>query len=109
MNVKIFPPAEARLIEIWNYTFDTWSEEQADSYLQGLINRIHSVAQKRYSWRPVADRTLRDVWFIRYEKHYIFFRALPEGDLGIISVLHESMNIPARLKEDETKFPPPTR
>jgi toxin ParE1/3/4 len=108
MKVKIFPSAEARLIEIWNYTFDQWSEEQADTYVKGLIDSIEQVLEKRYLWKPVAHKTLKDVWLIRYERHYIFFRRFQNGDLGVISILHESMNIPARLKEDATKATPPS-
>ncbi len=100
MSVKIYAPVEARLIEIWDYTFDQWGEDQADTYIRGLIEAIHTVHRQRYRWRPVIDDALRGVWFIRHEHHYMFFRELSDGSLGIISILHESMNIPMKLKED---------
>jgi len=40
MPARIFPPAEARLIEIWNYTLETWGEKQADTYVADLIKAI---------------------------------------------------------------------
>jgi plasmid stabilization system protein ParE len=40
------------------------------------------------------------VYFIRRQHHYIFFRELSSGSLGVINILHENMDIPARLKED---------
>lgn len=42
----------------------------------------------------------RSAYFGRYEHHYVFFRELKNGDLGVMSILHERMNLPVRLKED---------
>lgn len=97
MPARIFAPAEARLIEIWDYTLDKWGEEQADKYLRALIEDIHSLAGQRHRWRPVPDKD--GVWFVRHERHYIFFRELSGGTVGVITVLHESMDLPSRLKE----------
>jgi len=99
-RIKILPAAESRLIEIWRYTLETWNEEQADSYVVGLVAALEDVADRPTRWKPVRDTALRGVWFIRYRHHFIFFRQLPGGCLGVISILHESMDIPRRLKED---------
>jgi plasmid stabilization system protein ParE len=40
------------------------------------------------------------VWIVRHQHHFVFFRELPSGSIGIISILHTSMDLPARLKED---------
>jgi plasmid stabilization system protein ParE len=40
------------------------------------------------------------VYFIRYERHFIFFRSLSADALGVIGVLHENMDIPMRLRQD---------
>jgi len=97
---KIFAPAEARLLEIWEYTLETWGEAQADLYLRELIKAIHSLPLQRHLWRSVPDQTLRGVWIVRHQHHFVFFRELPSGSIGIISILHTSMDLPARLKED---------
>jgi plasmid stabilization system protein ParE len=39
------------------------------------------------------------VWFVRHEHHYVFFRELSGGVVGVITVLHERMDLPARIKE----------
>jgi toxin ParE1/3/4 len=100
MQARILPAAESRLIEIWDYTLGKWGQEQADSYVEDLIAAIHDAPNRRTGWRPVPDKSLRGVWFIRHRHHFIFFRELPSGSLGVISILHESMDLPARLKED---------
>jgi plasmid stabilization system protein ParE len=43
---------------------------------------------------------LKGVYFFRHRHHYVFFRELSKKRLGVISVLHEKMDIPARLRED---------
>lgn len=49
------------------------------------------------------DVFLPGIYVIRYQQHFIFFRALSGNMIGVISILHVSMNIPARLKEDIEK------
>jgi len=97
---KIHRAAQTRLLEIWDYTEQTWGEKQADAYLRSLIAAVTQVQTERHRWRPLRDRTLSGVYFIRHEHHYIFFRELSGGTLGVISILHENMDIPARLRED---------
>jgi plasmid stabilization system protein ParE len=46
------------------------------------------------------DGALQGVYFFRHRHHYVFFRELSKKRLGVISVLHEKMDIPARLRED---------
>jgi plasmid stabilization system protein ParE len=46
------------------------------------------------------DEVLPGVYFIRFERHLIFFRSLSADTVGVISVLHENMNIPMRLREE---------
>jgi len=45
-----------------------------------------------------------EVFFSRYERHYLFFRELTEDMIGIMSILHDSMHIPVRLREDLEKI-----
>jgi plasmid stabilization system protein ParE len=72
----------------------------ADKYVRGLVEAAERVQGQRHRWRPVGDPELPGVFFFRYKHHHVFFRELDDGVLGVISILHESMNIPSRLKED---------
>jgi len=100
---KIYQAAKERILEIWDYTERTWGEEQADKYVRGLADAINAAHGKRHQWRRVVDESLSGVFFIRYQHHYLFFRELSGGTLGVISVLHENMDIPARLREDSER------
>ena len=100
MRHKIFPLARRRIIEIWHHTDKNWGEKQADRYVRGLYATIEKAAKNKYLWRTVEHEEAKGIFFLRYEHHYIFFRELSAGVLGVIDVLHESMDIPNRLKED---------
>jgi len=52
------------------------------------------------SLRAVTDARLLHVFFIRHRHHYVFFRKLSRNQIGVISVLHENMNLPSRLREN---------
>ncbi|MFA7232908.1 MAG: type II toxin-antitoxin system RelE/ParE family toxin [Terrimicrobiaceae bacterium] len=99
MPAKIFAAAESRLIEIWDYTLDKWGEKQADAYVRGLVAAMHSLGGNRHLWRKLPDKTLAGIWFAKHEHHYIFFREISGGTIGVITVLHESMDLPARIKD----------
>jgi len=103
MVVKILPAARARILEIWDYTEKKWGEGQADGYVRGLVDGINCLPDKRRHWKPVRDKVLTDLFFFRYRHHYIFFRELSHATLGVISILHENMDLPSRLKEDASQ------
>jgi plasmid stabilization system protein ParE len=100
MHHKIYPAARHRIIEIWEYTDKTWGEKQAESYVRGLHQAIENAAINKYLWRKVEHEDVKGIFFVRYEHHYVFFRELSKNVLGVVNVLHESMDIPCRLKDD---------
>jgi toxin ParE1/3/4 len=102
IEVRILPLARERLLEIWDYTSKKWDDDQADSYVNALISHINDVARDRLLWRAVKETRMNGAYFVRYRHHYIFFREFA-GFIGVIRILHENMDIPNRLKEDDTQ------
>ncbi len=100
MGTRILSAAKVRIIGIWNYTEATWDEQQADKYVRDLVDVMQRLGSKRGGWKPVPDPTLKGVFFVKHASHFIFFKELAVGDIGVITVLHESMDIPSRLRED---------
>ncbi len=100
----IYKAAQARLGEIWDYTVEKWGGEQADTYLRKLAACIHDLHNRRHLWRSVRDKRLPGVFFLRCEHHFIFFRELEAG-VAVISILHENMDMLARLREDSDQQP----
>jgi toxin ParE1/3/4 len=99
MGHKIYATARSRLIEIWEYTETNWGAEQADRYIESLFEELDRIAGGRHRWKPVQQFGFEGVYYAQYRHHFIFFRDL-DGVLGVITVLHESMDIPNRLLND---------
>ncbi len=86
------------LSRIWNYTFDKWSETQADKYYGMLIKNCDEVATnpdlgKTYS--SIADHLMG----FKTGRHIIFYQKVEGGVVEIIRILHEHMDLKNRLKE----------
>jgi toxin ParE1/3/4 len=84
------------LSEIWNYTVDNWSENQADKYYELLIEACNELAAKPslgYNYTQINKNILG----YRAGKHLIFFRVLSENEIEIIRILHEMMDLKKRL------------
>lgn len=103
---RFYPRADAAQDKIWQDTADKWGEAQAITYIRGLHAHLQRLAENQLIWRKLPQRLAipadvkREAFFSRYEHHYLFFRVLSNGDLGVMSILHERMDLPVRLKED---------
>lgn len=86
------------LSAIWNYTFEEWSESQADKYYSLLLDFCQDLAEdsrlgKKY---PEIDN---DILGGRIGKHIIFFRRIKEDRIEIARILHDSMDLKNRIVE----------
>jgi toxin ParE1/3/4 len=86
------------LSQIWNYTFDNWSERQADNYYQMLIDNFNEIAinpdfGKNYSG------VIEDLLGVRAGRHIIFYQKIDGDNILIIRILHEQMDLKSRIKE----------
>jgi len=103
---RFYPRADAAQDKIWRDTLDTWGEAQAETYIRGLHAHLQRLCENRLIWRRLPQKLAvpsditRKAYFSRYERHYIFFRELDNGDLGVMSLLHDRMDLPVRLKDD---------
>ncbi|OCP37470.1 type II toxin-antitoxin system RelE/ParE family toxin [Ensifer sp. LC163] len=103
---RFFHRADAAQDKIWRDTVETWGEQQAVTYITGLHTHLQRLCADRLIWRKLPQRLVvpedikRDAYFSRYERHYVFFRELDNGDLGVMSILHERMDLPVRLMDD---------
>lgn len=92
--------AAHRLEEIWRYTAETWSEDQADRYVRGLFARFEAIGDRRFPWRPIPAEFGIDGYVCRYEKHLINWKVLADGTVGVVTVLHGRMQQIERFRED---------
>ena len=84
------------LSEIWDYTFQTWSESQADKYYKLLIGTCHEISrnpEKGRNYNEISDGLLG----IRIGKHIIFYSRIGNKEIEVIRILHERMDLRNRL------------
>ncbi len=92
--------AGERIDEIYLYTRETWGEAQAQLYIRGLFEHFDAIAQRTFPWRPIPAEFGVEGYFSRYEKHFVYWKALGDGAVGIVTVLHQRMHQIERFRED---------
>lgn len=98
MNFKLSNEAEVDLEKIWSDTFETWSIEQADRYINLIFEEINYICQNPYS--GIDFGFLRKGYYrSKVKSHFIFYKTNKIDDkIEIIRILHQRMDIENRLK-----------
>ncbi|MEI3807941.1 type II toxin-antitoxin system RelE/ParE family toxin [Agrobacterium sp. CCNWLW32] len=105
---RFYAAADAAQDKIWRDTVDAWGEAQPETYIRGLHAHLQRLCDNHLLWRRLPQRLavpgdiMREAYFSRHEHHYLFFRELDNGDLGVMSILHARMDMAVRLREDLT-------
>ena len=81
---------------IWSYTFETWSQEQADRYYNLLIHEIKYIA-KHFETGKSMEHIRQGYRASAVKSHLIFYRKNDEVT-EIVRVLDQRMDIENRLK-----------
>ncbi len=99
MKYKLSLLAKQDLENIWLYTFETWSIEQADRYLNLIIDEIEYVAEKPDSGFDFSS--VRKGYFrTKIKSHLIFYKIDKKNNVvEIIRILHQRMDIENRLND----------
>jgi toxin ParE1/3/4 len=66
------------LSEIWEYTCQFWSENQADKYYNTLISTCQQIASNPQVGKEYKDIT-QDLFGVKTNRHIIFYRMMEEG------------------------------
>ncbi len=100
MAIRVQEAASVRLDEIYRYTRDRWGETQAEIYVTGLFAAFEQIETRGVMSRPVPAEFGVEGYFFRYERHFAYWRRLSNGDIGIVTILHERMHQIDRFKDD---------
>lgn len=84
------------LSDIWNYTFDTWSEGQADIYYNMLIDICRNIAENPKLGKSYEE-VAADLYGIIAGKHIVFYRNASDESVEIVRILHGSMDLRSRI------------
>jgi len=84
------------LTEIWNYTFDAWSEKQADFYYELMLGSCNEIAKNPSSGK-VYEIVTKGVLGFRAGEHIIFYIVISQTEIEIVRILHGMMDLKNRL------------
>ncbi|MCH8547051.1 MAG: type II toxin-antitoxin system RelE/ParE family toxin [Cryomorphaceae bacterium] len=97
-NYKLTNKAVEDLTNIWEYTTEEWSEQQADRYYKLLLSRCQEIAnhpELGKNYEGVAN----DLLGLKAEKHIIFYRKQENKPIEITRILHGRMDLKSQLDE----------
>ena len=92
--------ASLRIDDIYRYTLKKGGATQAEEYIKGLFDTFAKVGTQELISRPVPAEFGVDGFYFRYEKHFVYWRYLSGGEIGIVTVLHECIHQIDRFKDD---------
>jgi len=86
------------LDEIWEYTFDEWSEIQADKYYFEILEGCQFISENQNLGKIYSeiDNNLLG-YFIN--KHIIFYQKISKFEILVVRILHTKMDLKTRIKE----------
>lgn len=99
MTYKISREAANDLEKIWFYTYENWSIEQADRYINLIFNDIKLLTNypntgKDYSFIRKGYKSLK------VKSHLIFYKINQKNNyIEIIRILHQRMDIDNHLND----------
>lgn len=98
--VRIQEAASHRLDAIYRHTRDRWGTEQAERYITGLFEAFGRIETHGVASRPIPAEFGVEGYVFRHERHFVYWRRLADGDIGIVTILHERMHQFDRFRED---------
>ncbi len=95
---KLTNKAVEDLSKIWDYTFEVWSERQADKYYESLISNCKEIAENP-DLGKIYEGITQGLFGLKTNRHIIFYRTLNDDYVEITRFLHERMDLKNRITE----------
>lgn len=86
------------LAKIWDYTFEQWSEQQADNYYEMLILNCQEIVINP-NFGKTYDGITPNLLGIKANRHIIFYRIIRKDEIEITRILHGRMDLKNRILE----------
>ena len=100
MVIRVQEAAALRLDEIYRYARDHWGEAQAERCITGLFAAFEQIGSRHVLSKPVPAEFGVEGYVFRHERHFVHWRRLSSGDIGIVTILHERMHQIDRFRDD---------
>ena len=100
MAIRVQEAASLRIDAIYRYTCDHWGDAQAERYITGLFAAFEQIDTHGVLSKAIPAEFDAEGYFFRYEHHFVYWRHLSDGDIGIVTILHERMHQIDRFLDD---------
>ncbi len=84
------------LNDIWIYTLNKWSREQADRYYKLIIEEIEFISENYLIGKSI-EQTRTNYRVTKIKSHLIFYRKVNNDIVEVVRILHQGMDIKKRL------------
>ena len=95
---KLTNQAVEDLTNIWEYTFEKWSEKQAEIYYKMLVENFEHIAENPNIGKSYSE-IKEELFGLKANRHIIFYRKLINKPIEITRILHEQMDLKNRINE----------
>ncbi len=89
--------AEADLREITRYTLEQWGAAQCSAYIADIEQKAEALATGKGAFQEMSA-LIPNLRVVLSGKHYIFCLPQQNAPAIILAILHEKMDVVARLK-----------
>jgi toxin ParE1/3/4 len=86
------------LSKIWEYTYEVWSELQAEKYYYMLLDTCQDLADGNLSGKSYPEIS-REIVGFKTGRHVIFYRKAKGSGIEVARFLHERMDLKNRIQE----------
>ncbi len=86
------------LNDIWDYTFEQWSGNQADKYYATLKFACEKIGENPNLGKEYTE-IRKNLLGLKSGKHIIFYHLISEDEIEVIRILHERMDLKNRLTD----------
>ena len=86
------------LSEIWDYSYNVWSEKQADKYYNLLLKYCEELAADPNLGKSYIEVD-KNIFGFKASHHIIFYTKLKKNQILIVRFLHNRMDLKSRIQE----------
>ncbi|SDF52568.1 type II toxin-antitoxin system RelE/ParE family toxin [Epilithonimonas hungarica] len=86
------------LSEIYEYTYEFWSENQADKYYGEVISFCEMLSENPNIGKNYSE-IASDIFGFVANRHIIFYRILNINEIEITRIIGSDMDLKSRMKE----------
>ena len=98
VKISFRQKANDDLNNIWNYTYESRSENQADKYYATIKFACQEIGTNPELGR-VYNEISQNLLGLRSGRHIIFYTLISKNEIEVVRILHERMDLKNKLTE----------